>query len=92
MDGMGIAALGSGLWAFPPSRDSDGGTAWLLHSQSGASVLVDVPLLPSIRVGLPSETMDLRRVKLRFIPMSKHFAIYLLLSRQLLSQGSTTDQ
>ena len=45
MDGMGIAALGSGLWAFPPSRDSDGGTAWLLHSQSGASVLVDVPLL-----------------------------------------------
>ena len=45
MDGMGIAALGSGLWAFPPSRDSDGGTSWLLHSQSGASVLVDVPLL-----------------------------------------------
>ena len=45
MDGMGIAALGSGLWAFPPSRDSDGGTAWLLHSQSGRSVLVDVPLL-----------------------------------------------
>ena len=45
MDGMGIAALGSGLWAFPPSRDSDGGTSWLLHSQSGTSVLVDVPLL-----------------------------------------------
>ena len=45
MDGMGITALASGLWAFPPSRDSDGGTSWLLHSQSGASVLVDVPLL-----------------------------------------------
>ena len=45
MDGMGIKALASGLWAFPPSRDSDGGTAWLLHSKSGASVLVDVPLL-----------------------------------------------
>ena len=45
MDGMGITALASGFWAFPPSRDSDGGTAWLLHSQSGASVLVDVPLL-----------------------------------------------
>ena len=27
-----------------PSRDSDGGTAWLLHT-SGGSVLVDVPLL-----------------------------------------------
>ena len=45
MDGMGIAALGSGLWAFPPSRDSDGGTAWLLHTSGGGSVLVDVPLL-----------------------------------------------
>ena len=42
---MGIKALGSDLWAFPPSRESDGGTAWLLHSQRGGSVLVDVPLL-----------------------------------------------
>jgi glyoxylase-like metal-dependent hydrolase (beta-lactamase superfamily II) len=42
---MRITPLGEGLWAFPPSRDSDGGSAWLMHSAAGLAVLVDVPLL-----------------------------------------------
>lgn len=45
MGGMTIQSLFPGLWVFPPSRDSAGGSAWLLHSSAGRSVLVDVPLL-----------------------------------------------
>jgi len=42
---MGICQLKNNLWVFPPSRDSAGGSAWLLQSTLGCSVLVDVPLL-----------------------------------------------
>ena len=42
---VGITPLGSNLWAFSPSRDSEGGSAWLLRTAGARSVLVDVPLL-----------------------------------------------
>jgi hypothetical protein len=32
-----------GLWVFAPSRDSHGGTAWLLHPPGGAPLLIDCP-------------------------------------------------
>ena len=40
MEEMGITPLGSNLWVFSPSRDSDGGSAWLLRTTAGRTVLL----------------------------------------------------
>ena len=52
MEEMGITPLGSNLWVFSPSRDSDGGSAWLLRTTAGRTVLLDVPLLEEAHLEL----------------------------------------
>ena len=45
MEAMRLTQAGEQLWVFPPSRESDGGSAWLLRTATGRSLLLDVPLL-----------------------------------------------
>ena len=45
MEAMRLTQAGEQLWVFPPSRESDGGSAWLLRTAAGRSLLLDVPLL-----------------------------------------------
>ena len=47
---MASLSLHSDLEVFPPNRQGDGGSAWLLRSATGLAVLVDVPDLTPVHL------------------------------------------